>query len=181
VPVIGGQEVQDLLDKLGRITTTPQFAAALYTMADHVGFHAEEVLGHYPELPEPAPELPLFYTRQVTVNGSVYTFQSKFKSEKQQRYVAWLYKKGKVPYRRKGTLGKTITHQVIIDNEGVRVRVGSNKEYADKVIGPPTEQSHYMAKRGWISGETQLDNSVDIFTGSIIADLSGFIDGYTKS
>lgn len=71
------------------------------------------------------------------------TYQSKFKSLKQQRYVLALAARGAIPYRRTGTLGKSITSDV--ENataDGVTVRVGSNYKGAPYVIDR-YRQSHY--------------------------------------
>ena len=90
-----------------------------------------------------------------------------FVSEKQRRYVMLLVRQGKVPYRRTGTLGRTITSEVKSIGNDVVGTVGSSVPHAPWVIGHKTVGSagpqaryhkgtwktllaHLQAKRGEI-------------------------------
>jgi hypothetical protein len=80
---------------------------------------------------------------------------SKFASQKQQGRVALLFRERAIPYRRTGTLGKSITSQTLPDFVGgVIVLVGTNVQYAPYVIGK-TEQADYH-KGNW----TPLEDDV---------------------
>lgn len=99
----------------------------------------EEGISPYPETT--GNELPLFYVR-TRKDGT--TYRSKFKNKKQQAKVMQLARDGKIPYKRTGTLGKSITTQVKKAGRGkVRISIGSDRDYAPYVIGDDQEQSHY--------------------------------------
>lgn len=103
-----------------------------------VGAAAEALVSEYP--PASGNALPLYYTRQRK-DGS--TYQSKFKSMRQQRKVMSMAAKGLFPYRRTGTLGKSILSKATVAGGGiVVVAVGSNLGYAPYVIDKQM-QSHY--------------------------------------
>lgn len=120
-------------------TFSPAVADDILLVAGRrVGVKAEELVSPYP--PVSGKALPLFYTR-TRKDGT--TYQSKFKSLKQQRKVFALVKEGKVPYRRTGTLGKSITSEAAVFAPGVvNVRIGSRLAYAMYVIDEQL-QSHY--------------------------------------
>ena len=118
---------------------TPKTAIEINTAtARAVGVKAESVVSDYPA-PSRKP-LPYFYTR-TRKDGS--TYRSKFKSAKQQGFVMVLAASGKIPYRRTGTLGRSITSRVrSVTPSDASVSVGSNKSYAPYVLDRE-KQSHY--------------------------------------
>jgi len=59
----------------------------------------------------------------------------RFVSDKQRRYVMMLVSQGRVPYRRTGTLGRTLTSQVKSIGNDIIGTVGTNIVYAPWVIG----------------------------------------------
>ena len=118
---------------------TPQVADELFLNAGKAtGVAAEGLVSPYP--PASGNPLPLWYTR-TRPDGTSY--QSKFKSLKQQRYVMRLVAMGKVPYRRSGKLGRSILSNARLQGQGlVIIAVGSNLAYAPYVIDK-IMQSHY--------------------------------------
>lgn len=104
-----------------------------------MGVAAESVVSPYP--PQSRKPLPDFYTRQRK-DGT--TYLSKFKSIKQQAKVILLGRDGRIPYRRTGTLGRSITSDAEnVTPDGADVVIGMALQYARFVIGRPPEQSHY--------------------------------------
>lgn len=119
-----------------------------------VGVMAEGLVSDYP--PASHKPLPLWYTRQRP-DGT--TYKSKFKSMRQQKLVMALVKQGKVPYRRTGTLGKSITSRSrLIDSGVVSIAIGSNLRYAPYVIDLD-RQSHYHAGT-WTPLQTNLERGL---------------------
>lgn len=113
--------------------------AAMLDAGKYAGTIAEGVVSEYPKATRKP--LPKIYTR-TRKDGK--TYKSKFASKKQQGYVFALGVKGKIPYRRSGELGRSITSSADISGTAVIVRVGTNKPYAPKVIGDsPRPQSAY--------------------------------------
>lgn len=105
------------------------------------GVAAESVVSPYPT--QSGKPLEVFYTRTSIVDGR--SFQSKFKSLKQQRYVLALAARGGIPSRRTGTLGRSITSDIQNASPiGVTVIVGTNVNYAPYVIDR-YRQSRYHA------------------------------------
>jgi hypothetical protein len=152
-----------LLDTASQVLSPAGVTDVLLYAADRVGAAAEELIPgastQTPYPPQTHNPLPLYYDRMSapvyrtrTVNGiktremvkPPQPYKSKFKSLKQQRYVMALIGKGKIPYRRTGTLGKSFTHSqpVVITPGLVQVSVGTNLSYAPYVVGQGT-QSHY--------------------------------------
>ena len=129
---------QPLLDRM-RATFTPAVTDQILLYAgQRVGAKAEQLVSAYP--PASGKPLAIYYPRQRK-DGT--TYLSKFKSLKQQRLVMALIAQNKVPYRRTGTLGKSILSNATIAGAGlVIVRVGSNLGYAPYVIDR-IMQSHY--------------------------------------
>jgi hypothetical protein len=142
-PELISQRLEQDIANLKRATSRPVFQAIILRGAVKVGVKAEEIAGGYPERQQK--ELPRFYTR-LRADGSSY--QSKFKTTKQQRYVMWLVSSGKIPRKRTGALGASITSEPRQIESATVINVGSNLFYAPYVIGdeesdPP--QSHYHA------------------------------------
>lgn len=120
-----------------------------------VGVAAESVVSEYPEAS--GKPLEKFYTR---TNAKGQNYQSKFKSLKQQRFVMALVANGKVPYRRTGQLGRSITSNIAnVTATSVDVVIGSNYPAAVNVIGTPDEgQSHYH-QGTWTPLQDDLNNN----------------------
>lgn len=126
-----------------RAVFTPQVAdTMLLTAGRKVGVAAEGLVSPYPTAS--GNPLPIYYTREH-VSGPLkgQPFQSKFKSQAQQRLVMALVAKGKVPYRRTGQLGRSILSKAALAGASVViVSIGSNLAYAPYVIDK-IMQSHY--------------------------------------
>jgi hypothetical protein len=108
---------------------------------DRVGAAAEGVVKEDMYPPASGRALPVFYTR-TRKDGT--TFQSKFKSDKQQRYVMMLAKKGLLPYKRTGKLGQSIAWVTALSGNGVvMVKVGSNLTYSLYVIDDVMQSNYH--------------------------------------
>lgn len=100
---------------------------------------AESVVSPYPRPSRKS--LPALYTRQ---RKSGTTYKSKFKSLKQQRMVFHLLALGRIPYKRTGLLGRSITSDVArADAREAVIVIGSNAPHAPLVIGTPPVQAAY--------------------------------------
>jgi hypothetical protein len=119
-----------------------------------VGVKAESLVSDYP-VPSRKP-LPLYYQR-TRADGT--TFRSKFKTLKQQRMVMALAAKGKIPYKRTGTLGRSITSRVdSVSASDARISIGSNKKHAPYVIDRK-KQSNYH-KGTWTPLQTDMERGL---------------------
>lgn len=170
----GLDEAFALLNKTkGLIRQTEARNAALTYAGGQAGAKAEEIVGSYPIASGNA--LPLFYDR---VDSQGRPYKSKFKSMRQQRFVMRLAAKGKIPYRRTGRLGASITHVVEVYPNGVLVNVGTNTPYARYVIGQDGQQSHYHTGT-WIQlRQTLMDNRaeiVNVFANALIWYIRGYL------
>ena len=136
------QTITHPLDNLDALLG-PKMPGVLYAVGAKVGVAAESVVSDYPA-PSGKP-LAEYYTRTSKRTGK--TFKSKFKSAAQQGYVFHLLRAGKLPYRRSGQLGRSITSKVVeATASSVSVAVGTNLSYAKYVIGTPSEgQNAYFA------------------------------------
>ncbi len=169
------EQIDSLLINAKKLMSEQELSKMLYSVGDSVGTLAESFAKEYPE----SPNRPLVaYYIRVDKNGKSYF--SKFKSPQQQRYVLWLAGRGKIPYKRSGLLGKSVTHDVAVESGGVAIRVGTNLAYAPKVIGLPTQQNHYNIVTGWKSLEQEIDNHQDEIDQLIVAKLAGYVDGFLK-
>lgn len=120
-----------------------------------VGVAAESVVSEYP-IASGKP-LEKVYTR---TNAKGETYHSKFKSLKQQRKVMALVANGKVPYRRTGQLGRSITSNIAnVTPTSVDVVIGSNYPAAVYVIGTPDEGQSRYHQGTWIPLQSDLDNN----------------------
>lgn len=106
-----------------------------------IGVTAESVISEYPVATHNP--LPYFYTRHEAFGKPTKPYLSKFKSDKQAFKVRMLGKLGKLPYRRTGTLQKSISSRVVtVDLARVVTQVGTNLEYGSEVLDEQ-EQSYY--------------------------------------
>lgn len=168
------------LTKIGNDFGDAVLESVMLKAAETAGVAAESFVSEYPTAT--GNPLTKYYTR-VRKDGT--TYQSKFKTLKQQRKVMALVAEGKVPHERTGTLGKSVTSKA--EKAGkckVRVRIGSDKDYASVVIGGDQEQSHYH-KGNWTplidDMSTNIQPIADQFGGSIAQQLNALIAGQTKS
>jgi phage gpG-like protein len=119
----------------------------------------EKGMSYATEYPEPSGKpLPKFYTRTSVAGRPTRPYLSKFKSDKQAYYVIFILgKEGKIPYRRSGGLGGSMTSKVEnVMPTAVDVVVGTNKDYAPYVIGKD-KQSHYHAGN-WMTLEENISS-----------------------
>lgn len=125
---------------LGLLSTRDQ-ADVLGQMARAMGAEMEAAVPEYPE-PSGLPR-PLAYTDR-------FGRPSKWASDKQRRYVMALIRQGKVPYRRTGLLGKSITTETEIDAARltVGVDIGTNAPHAPYVIDEK-RQALYHKETWW--------------------------------
>lgn len=141
------------------------------------GVAAESVISPYPD-PSGKP-LERYYTR-VRADGT--TYKSKFKSMRQQAKVMQLAEQGAIPYRRTGTLGKSITSEARdVSESGVTTAVGTNIPYAPFVIGnSPDEQSHYHAGN-WTPLVEDINRDigtvVQAFENALVRGIEGALKG----
>lgn len=155
------RHLMDTLDSLHNLLDGDQRARLLLLVGERVGIAAVALAGEYPS--QSGKPLPKFYTRQ-RADGTSYL--SKFKSQKQQGYVfGVLVKGGQLPYTRTGRLGASLTHDArLINSQEVDVRVGTNLDYAQHVIG--LEQSRYH-EGNWNMLPITLDNNRAVFEQEI--------------
>jgi len=86
---------------------------------------------------------------KIKPHGGAY--RSKFKSWKQQAYFFWAVRSGEIqiPYRRTGTLQRTITTESTLQGDTVIGRIGTALEYAPYVIGDDSQQAPIHQGRWW--------------------------------
>lgn len=172
-------ELDALLDRISKLSDSQEFAGFLLALGNRIGTQAE---GYVREGYPPAPHRPLtlFYTRY---DSSGQPYQSKFKNMPQQRKVMMLVKEGKVPYKRTGWLGNSMTHETEVQPpDSLIVHVGTNDQKAPWVIGSEDRnqtqfQSHYHKETGWLSLPTTLDNHVDDFKETAVAMAGTYLRG----
>lgn len=123
------------------------------------GVAAESVVSPYPVAS--GKPLTVFYTRVSAVDGK--TYQSKFKSLKQQRYVFSLLARGLIPTRRTGTLGRSITSDISdLSPEGVTIRTGTNVNYAPFVIDKYRQSRYHMGT--WTPLQDDIERGQPVIT-----------------
>lgn len=152
-------DISQLTDYTARFTSVfspQQQTQILAQVGKRVGAAAVRYAAEYPE--PSGKKLPKIYQR-VGKNGK--TFMSKFKTQKQQGYVFALIAAGKVPYRRTGTLGKSITFSLAsVSSSSVITEVGTNVPYAKRVIGEGDEQSNYH-KGTWMTLPQRMNQNAN--------------------
>jgi hypothetical protein len=152
--------------------TGPQRTEILTQVGRRVGAAAVRIAAEYPE--PSRKKLPYFYTRDTVAGKKVKPFKSKFKSDKQAYYVVFvLGKEGKIPYRRTGTLGKSMTSSVTqVTADSVTTEVGTNIPYAQEVIGD--NQSHYH-KGTWLTLSQRISTNAgklrDVAGATYVAEI----------
>lgn len=111
----------------------------LTRVGQRVGAAAVRIAAEYPE-PSGKP-LPRIYPRTLKDGRTV---MSKFKSQKQQGKVFSLIKDGRVPYRRSGLLGKSMTSRVTaVTPTSVTTDVGTNVPYGALVLDAERQAAYH--------------------------------------
>ncbi len=151
----------------------PKMPSVLYAVGAKVGVAAESVVSDYP--PPSGKPLDEYYTR--TSKDGKRRFKSKFKSAAQQGYVFHLLRAGKIPYRRTGLLGRSITSKVVeATATSVSVAIGTNDKKAKYVIGTPSEgQSHYH-QGTWTPLQVNIDTHTKVLADAAQDELNKQID-----
>lgn len=146
---------QPVLDAVHEVFGLAAATEILILAADKVGAYAEGLVSDYP--PASGKPLPVYYERQ-NVKGE--TIRSKFKSLRQQRKVMALASEGKIPYRRTGTLGKSILHSfpTVIAPGVVETRVGSKLSYAPYVLD--LEMESFYHRGNWTPIQTDVQQGI---------------------
>lgn len=160
------QAMRDIQTKCGKIA----LENALMEAAKKGAAKAESLVSPYPQASGKA--LPAIYQRIVEakkpykVNGIQRipgdTFMSKFPSLAASRGFFWHLKNGDIgiPYRRTGTLGKSITSRVQRDPNAILIYIGTKVPYAALVIGSQAEQAPYH--RGtWTPLRADIERGID--------------------
>lgn len=146
-------KVQPMLTRISNVFSPAVTDQIMLYAGDRVGAAAEAAVKEDMYPPPSGKALPIFYTR-TRKDGT--TFQSKFKSDKQQRYVMMLVSKGLIPYKVTGKLGQSIAWVTALADSGVvLVRVGSNLPHSVYVLD--ADQQSYYFKGVW----TPLQRSVE--------------------
>ena len=175
------KEVERLLDMIERSLSREELTDLYLKAGKKVGVAAEMfVVDEYPSAP--GRPLPQVYSR-VTKDGRVY--RSKFQSERQQRWFFFALEHDiiKLPYRRTGRLGASVTHRVFFEGSNLLVEIGSNLAYAPFVIGDPEaetsqRQSMYHSETGWEPLSKVVREHDEFLIGVFIGALTeGFASG----
>lgn len=143
------------LTKLARVFSVETRKRILAEAGKRMGVKAESLIPSYPS-PSGEP-LPQIY-RRTAADGTTYI--SAFKSQKQQGKVFALIKEGKIPYKRSGGLGRSITSAISnLTGSSVTVRIGTALKYAPLVIGDVDQQSLYHYDTWWRLNEVMEENT----------------------
>lgn len=124
---IGGNTAQQFA-KLKTVLSPAGIAPILQTAGRPAAAAAESAVSPYPT------------PRRKTIK-QVY---GGFKSERQRRYVMMLVKEGRVPYKRTGQLGRSITTRVDVEGFSVLIRIGTNYKAARYVIGKRSQARYHQ-------------------------------------
>ncbi len=165
-----------LLDRASALCDNSEaLGRALLFAGQRAAVKMEEVAGEYPE---PAHKPLATYYDRVMPEGKAY--KSKFKSMKQQRKVFALIKAGKVPYRRTGRLGASLTSDAQLTGTGVRLTAGTNAPGAKYPLGKPGERSHYF-EGVWEPLQAKVDANaaeiIEVFSAALIDYVRGYMKG----
>lgn len=168
-------QVSKALIKVGQLFGGAVLTPIMLKSGQVAGVAAESFVSPYPQAS--GKPLAKFYTR-TRRDGS--TYKSKFKSMKQQRFVMGLAAQGKIPYKRTGTLGRSITSEAQnATANSVDVVIGSNRKHAPFVIGQPPIQSHYHMGT-WTPLETDITRNVskiaDAFGRAALTEINRYLN-----
>lgn len=170
--------VSKALTRFGQLFGGAALTPIMFKAGTVAGVAAESVVSPYPQAS--GKPLALFYTRR-RADGS--TYLSKFKTMKQQAKVMSLAKQGKIPYKRTGTLGRSITSEAQnATANGVDVVIGTNRKYAPYVIGSPPMQSHYhMGTWTPLADDMQrnVNTIADAFGRAALKEINAYLNSNT--
>lgn len=130
-----------------------------------MGAAAEQIAVVYPQ--QTHKPLPLYYTRKRR-DGT--TYKSKFKSAAQQGLVMSLAAQGRLPYRRTGFLGRSVTSRADAEGKVVIVSIGTNVNYAPYLLDE-ARQSHYH-QGNWTTMHTNLVDNLDFLRRAAAAEVN---------
>jgi hypothetical protein len=179
-------EVQALFDKVRSLLDGDGQDQFFAYIGGRVGVMGEGFAREYAPEPNGRP-LELFYDRTSaakkpykTLTGETrkpgQSFKSKFKTQKQQGAVILKMQKGGTG--RTGILGNSMTHLVVVVRGGALVSVGTNVDYAERVIGSRDVQNKYHAASGWLPLDENIDSHVPEFRDEIVTSGSAYLKGY---
>jgi hypothetical protein len=147
------------LVKLATVFSVDTRKKILAAAGKRMGVAAESVVPQYPK--PSGKSLPKIYLRTSAKDGSL--FYSAFESQAQQGKVFALLKAGNIPYRRTGTLGRSITSAISnLTGSSVTVKIGTTIAYAERVIGDDSQQSAYHKGHWWQLHAIMADNTATI-------------------
>lgn len=160
------QEVRQWIARLEAAISTDVAKDIFRRAGNMVGIRAEELVGSYP-----TPQQTIaFRNRRYTWPNGV---SSKFQSHKQQRKVFALIREGKIPYVRRGNLGRAIRSETRVLPGVVIVEVGTTgnvESYAEYVLGLPPVQA-LVHQNVWTPLETTLEQNQDDLSGVFIVEV----------
>ena len=167
------------LAKLARVFSVDTRKKILTAAGKRMGVAAESVVPPYP--PASGKPLPKIYNRQRK-DGSSYL--SKFKNAAMQGAVFALVNAGKIPYKRTGMLGRSITSGIAdLTGSSVTVKIGSALKFAPLVIGDDTQQAPYHKGTWWQLNVVMTDNTKKIEgegQAALNAEVQREINGLTR-
>ncbi len=161
------------LIRASKIFSTETRQKILAKAGKRMGAAAESFVPDYP--PPSGKPLEKFYTRTEAFGRPTKPYLSKFKSDKQAYYVLFvLGKNGKIPYKRSGLLGRSITSAISdLTGESVTVTIGTAIKGAPYVIGDDDAQSNYHKDHWWQLHAVMAEHSDEIEAEGQKALLSG--------
>lgn len=153
-------ELTNFTENMAKVFSPAQQTSIMTVCGKRIGAAAMRYAAEYPEPSHK--KLEKIYIRNTAFGRPTKPYKSKFKSDKQAYYVIFvLGKEGKIPYKRTGTLGKSMTSAIAaVSSIGVVVEVGTNIPYAALVIGDEGEQSKYH-QGTWLTLPQRLDANAE--------------------
>lgn len=121
-------DIDSMLQTL-RVASPSNYRNVVLLVAKRVGIKMESMIPPYPQAKKRT--LKKRYTR---VNKKGESYQSAFKTSKEQGYVFWALKQHIIPYKRTGLLGQSLNSEVKVTDDSVLISVGTNRSSAPQVI-----------------------------------------------
>lgn len=173
------EELQQHVEQMRRMLNDKGQEDILRAVGEKVG---ASIVDKMPDYPEPSGKtLPAIYsqmskaqwrykrvrgrwTKTGIVRKPPTPYMSKFPSDRARRGFWGALKGGSlhIPYRRTGTLGKSITREVQVQGKQGRIDIGTSISYAPGVIGNRSQQYPYHQDHWW-----RLDDVVAGMQGEI--------------
>jgi hypothetical protein len=167
---------QPLLDRVSSVFSPTVVDEILLVAGRRAGLKAEEIVGETLYPPASGKPLALWYVR-VRADGT--TYESKFKSLKQQRKVMMLVKQGRVPYKRSGDLGRSIVSRARLEAGVLVIDIGSRMLYSPYVIDRKM-QSHYHIGT-WKTVQDDFEEGLPqieaVAVGTVVKEVNRRING----